>query len=291
MGAWGTGFWSDDDTCDVREDYLDRLRKKKTPEEALAEMLPIYMPDQDGESGYLFWLTIALLQWEYGHLTEPIKEKALAILSSNVDDERWAEASPSDRRKRRQVMEQLAAKLRTPQVKPKKLRPYVRKRNRFQVGDVLSLRFGTMKPSEQDVFRQDTERFWPFQNLYGAALIVDFWEVNIGDIYINPVVALYDWLGAAPARMSDLEAVPFFRTEFYSNEGKRYFWAADMPLKREFDWYDLQVIGHLDRLPFTDSELAEGYIKDANRWGTLEKTIADPWLETGRELPKKPETE
>ena len=83
MGAWGTGFWSDDDTCDVREDYLDRLRKKKTPEEALAEMLPIYMPDQDGESGYLFWLTIALLQWEYGHLTEPIKEKALAILSSN----------------------------------------------------------------------------------------------------------------------------------------------------------------------------------------------------------------
>ena len=148
-----------------------------------------------------------------------------------------------------------------------------------------------MKPSEQDVFRQDIERFWPFQNLYGAALIVDFWEMDIGDIYINPVVALYDWLGAAPARMSDLEAVPFFRTEFYSNEGKRYFWAADMPLKREFDWYDLQVIGHLDRLPFTDSELAEGYIKEANRWGTLEKTIADHWLETGRELPKKPETE
>lgn len=26
MGAWGTGLYQDDVTCDIKEDYLNRLR-------------------------------------------------------------------------------------------------------------------------------------------------------------------------------------------------------------------------------------------------------------------------
>ena len=66
MGAWGTGFYSDDETLDIKDTYLDLLRKKVPPEEAVAQMMEEWKPDKDQECGYFFWLTIALLQWEYG---------------------------------------------------------------------------------------------------------------------------------------------------------------------------------------------------------------------------------
>jgi len=181
MGAWGTGFWSDDMTSEVRDDYLDLLRRGATPEEAVAKLLPQYQPEADEESGYLFWLAIASLQWDYGHLSDELRAKALAILDSGVDEERWAEsARPADQRKRREVLQKLGQKLASVQEKPKKLRPYGYKRTRWKVGDVISLRFGLMG----DHRITPDEEYWPYHNCYGAALVVGFWEEDLGDIYV-----------------------------------------------------------------------------------------------------------
>ncbi len=54
MGAWGTGFYSDDTTSDVRDTYLDLLRKRVPPEEAVAQMLEEWKPDRDEECGISF---------------------------------------------------------------------------------------------------------------------------------------------------------------------------------------------------------------------------------------------
>ena len=35
MGAWGTGLYQDDDTCDIKEEYLTYLRIGMSNEEAL----------------------------------------------------------------------------------------------------------------------------------------------------------------------------------------------------------------------------------------------------------------
>ena len=51
MGAWGTGFYSDDTTSDVRDTYLDLLRKKTPPEEAVVRMEEQWQPDRDPEGG------------------------------------------------------------------------------------------------------------------------------------------------------------------------------------------------------------------------------------------------
>ncbi len=94
--------------------------------------------------------------------------------------------------------------------------------------------------------------------MYGAVLVVDFWERDLGDIHFDPVVALYDWIGKEPVTMADLDGVPFLKTEMYGNHGKRQFWAADMPWKRLYDWYDLARIGHLDEFPFYQGTASRG---------------------------------
>lgn len=281
MGAWDTGFWSDDTTSDVRNSYMDGLKKKRPPEEVLAQLVNEYEMDTD-DDGYLCWLAVALLQWEYGHLSEEVKAKALAALHSGADEERWTEASEKDRRKRREVMRQLEEKLLSTNEKPKKVRPYVRKRTKWKVGDVISVRFGTMNPHQ-------AERLWPFQNLYGAVLVVDFWEEDLGDIYVTPVVAPYEWIGCSPAREKDLKNASFLRELSRRGAVMSRFWLADVPLKQDYSWYDLDVLFHIDQIPFSKEELPSPQAARTFGWGNLGAHIADTWLEMGREIPSRKE--
>lgn len=281
MGAWGPGFFSDDQTSDVRDDYLDGLRKGQTPEKVVEQMVTTFQPEQDEESGYLFWLTIAKLQWEYGHLSDSIRKRALAILASNVDEERWKDARASDRRKRREVLAKLEENLRSDNAKPKKIRPYGRKRCPWKVGDVISLRFGIM------THPTISPRYHAFQDLYGAALVVDIWEENIGDIYENPVIALYDWVGAEEARLETLHGISFFQAELNYKRGQRFLWAGDLPIKLDYDRYDLKRVGHLDKSLFSLQEVQGGYIERCIPWITVEIAIADHWMEMERDIPQK----
>lgn len=277
MGTWGTGFWSDDTTSDVRHSYMDGLKKKRLPEEILTQLVDEYEMDTD-DDGYLCWLAVALLQWEYGHLSEVVKAKALDALHSGADEERWAEASEKDRRKRMEVMRRLEEKLLSTNEKPKKVRPYVRKRTKWNVGDVISVRFGSMNPYQ-------AEYLWPFQNLYGAVLIVDFWEEGLGDIYVTPVVAPYEWVGCSPAQEKDLKGVPFLKRESRHGAVMSRFWLARVPFKEDYSWHDLDVLFHIDPIPFSKEELPTPQQAQIYGWGNLGAVIADSWLEMGREVP------
>ena len=284
MGAWGTGFYSDDTTSDVRDTYLDLLRKRVPPEEAVAQMLEEWKPDRDEECGYLFWLTIALLQWEYGHLPQERREKALAILASGVDEARWAEVRPRDREKRREVMAKLEAKFRSEPEKVKKLRPYTHKRLPWKVGDVLSLRLGR----ECEPWRGSTF-CWPFDDLYTAVLIVDSWEEDAGDIYDIPVVAVYDWMGAEEAAIENLAGTPFLRGDDWfrgKEEHKRYFHSVDHPLRQDYLWNDLKKLGHLEQLPAFPREEWE-YRKKTNRWGVMGEMLIMEWVLRGKPIPRR----
>lgn len=92
MGAWGTGLYQDDDTCDIKEEYLNYLRIGKTNEEALQEVISDNKEMiKDDEIGPLFWLALADTQWKYGRLTNDIRDRALEVIDSGKDLERWKE--------------------------------------------------------------------------------------------------------------------------------------------------------------------------------------------------------
>lgn len=283
MGTWGTGFWSNDITSDIRNSYMNGLRKKRSPEEVLAQLVDEY--EMDSDNGYLCWLAVALLQWEYGHLSEAVKAKALTALHSGADEKFWMDESEKDRCKRREVMRQLEEKLLSTNQKPKKVRPYIRKQTPWKVGDILSVQFGTLRP-------YGPEQLWLAQGLYGAALIVDFFEMDLGDIYVDPVIVIYDWIGAVPAQRSDLSEASFFQADVYFTNKPCLFWIADIPTKLDYSRYGLQVTTHLEEIPFSKEELENPISRSASTecppsWGAFELAIASHWLKAGRPFPQK----
>lgn len=49
MGAWGTGLFDDDTTCDIRDSFIDYLDEGNTPEKATQLVLEEYMDEVDSE--------------------------------------------------------------------------------------------------------------------------------------------------------------------------------------------------------------------------------------------------
>ena len=89
MGAWNTSLYGNDTARDVKGDYVHKLRSGKSDQEAMEAMLVEYERTKDDEDeGPLFWLALADTQWEYGRLTEPVREKALQLLGGSGAMER-----------------------------------------------------------------------------------------------------------------------------------------------------------------------------------------------------------
>ena len=92
MGAWGTSLYANDSAGDIRGDYLDKLKRGKTNEEATKELVEANANTGDVEEEPLFWFALADTQWNYGRLLPEVKEKALLYLSQSKEWERWKES-------------------------------------------------------------------------------------------------------------------------------------------------------------------------------------------------------
>lgn len=123
MGAWGTGLYSDDTTCDVRDDYVKNLKHGLSNEEAYQNILDRYgkLLDQP-EIATLVYFALADTAWRYGRLSESLKVKTLLLLKSGGDIFAWQDA-PRDAASRVKVLRSLEARLSSaqPPVKPIKL--------------------------------------------------------------------------------------------------------------------------------------------------------------------------
>lgn len=116
MGAWNTSLYGNDTARDVKGDYVHKLRSGKSDREAMEAMLVEYERTKDDEDeGPLFWLALADTQWEYGRLTEPVREKAIQLLAQGVDQERWSEAGAEKLEAWNETCRALGEKLRSPQ--------------------------------------------------------------------------------------------------------------------------------------------------------------------------------
>lgn len=130
----------------------------------------------------LFWLALADTQWEYGRLTEPVREKALQLLAQGVDQERWSEAGAEKLAAWNETCRALGEKLRSPQPPRKRIRPYKLYQCPWALGDVFAYRFSGAYSREKGfagkyvVFRKVGEdTWWPGHRI--------------------PVVRLYRWIG------------------------------------------------------------------------------------------------
>ena len=206
MGAWGTSLYANDTTSDVRGDYLDKLRRGKTNEEATRELIDenqSIMGNEEEEP--LFWFALADIQWNYGRLLPPVKEKALEFLEKDGDITVWKEsAKKKDYEAWLQIREKLKEKLLMPQPALKKVYKYRTYHCKWKVGDVYAYRFDSEYSKQRGfygkymVFRKTGEaRSWP-------------------PTIIIPVVQIYEWIGD---QIPDLKQVmawkKYLRNESY----------------------------------------------------------------------------
>ena len=82
----GTSLYANDAASDIRGDYVDKLRRGKTNEEATRELIEKNREIMgDVEEEPLFWYALADTQWNYGRLLPEVKEKALYFLSKRAN--------------------------------------------------------------------------------------------------------------------------------------------------------------------------------------------------------------
>lgn len=192
MGAWGTGLYQDDDTCDIKEEYLTYLRIGMSNEEAQEELIECNEElIEDEEIGPLFWLALADTQWEYGRLTNEVKEEALEVINSGKDLERWEEDKKLYE-KRKKVLEDLKERLNTKQPEEKKIRKMIFTRPNWNVGDILLYQI-----QEEDL----KDHKW--YGKYVLLKVMGTEKLTIGylekDKYYHEkeLISIYNWIGNA----------------------------------------------------------------------------------------------
>lgn len=109
MGTWGVGIFQNDTADDVRYYYKAKLKKGKSDEEALREIIEEskdYIYEDDDK--YDFWFGLADLTYDLGRLTDEVKTKALKLIECGSDLDRWED---SDCKKREKQLDKLKEKL------------------------------------------------------------------------------------------------------------------------------------------------------------------------------------
>lgn len=114
MGTWGTEIFEDDLASDIRATYLELIAGGTSPDDAAQQTQTRFSSAlHDSDESIVFWLALAAIQRHYGHVTDAVKNEALRVIASGLDEQRWKDASPEDQQTRKQVLQELRAKLTT----------------------------------------------------------------------------------------------------------------------------------------------------------------------------------
>lgn len=157
MGAWGTGLYSDDIACEVRDDYKDILGNGIFEPEATKHLIKQWRSELlDPDVAPVFWLTLADVQWNLGRLQEQVKKEALTIIENGSDLIRWHHDKKLER-KRKEILAKLREKLAALPPEQKKVKKRYIASTDWRLGDVHSFRLqsGTLVLLHVIGFHQD----------------------------------------------------------------------------------------------------------------------------------------
>lgn len=280
MGAWGTSLYANDSASDIRGDYVDKLKRGKTNEEATKELIDANRDIMgDIEEEPLFWFALADTQWNYGRLLPEIKEKALFYLSQDEELERWKESGEKQLNAWKKTLETLKEKLESPQPPAKKVSKYRLYQCKWKLGDIFAYRFTSSYSKEKGfegkyvVFRKVSEDVW--------------WPGHI-----IPVVQVYKWIGDdVPSidKLSNFDLLPAFYSPSvfnkFPNKVLEYKIKLISESEKNIPKENLTFLGNLlgnDLIPFRGYDYWTGYYPigwESSKYNTkFEHYIIDMYL-------------
>ncbi len=204
MGAWGVKLYQDDVACDLKEEYIDALKRGISNEEITEKLINEYVGDIDDEP--IFWFALADTQWNYGRLLDNVKEQALKHISNGVNLERWEE-NPELYEKRKKVLEELKEKLNAPQPPEKKVKGYGKPyKCEWAIGDVFAY------PLESEEVKE-----LGFEGQY--LIIIKVGETKWYPEHVIPVVKLkVTKNGKIPETIDEINELEYIQSDVYLDD-------------------------------------------------------------------------
>lgn len=136
MGAWGVAVFSDDLATDLRGDFRELIGEGLSPSEATERLMTEYASSlEDPNEMPVFWIALALTQWNLGRLEDRTKNMALAVIDDGTDLSRWDD--PVHRAKRAAVLAKVRAELLSTQPPAKRIPRTVKESNAWEIGEII----------------------------------------------------------------------------------------------------------------------------------------------------------
>ena len=287
MGVWGVGLFQDDVTCDIKQEYLNRLRIGYTNEEATEEVID-YNADsvEDEEEAPLFWFALADIQWRYGRLLPEVKEMAMKYLKSGEDLERW-KGNAKLYKKRKFVLEELEKKLNSPMPTERKVSKLYLKKATWRPGDLLLYKIGN---GENDADSEIYKSRWCGK--YVMIRVINDIRLNVGslpqDKYYNEMsgVKMYNWVGDHEPNLDIVKKLGFLQLRRFSPYSKTENRTFDFT-KKELKQLDFKVIEHnpksvesiepvdIIHVPFQDTRWIDEEIIEALDYALENNSLVD----------------
>lgn len=211
MGAWSAEIFDDDGAEEIKEEYKILLGYGISPEKAYQKIEDYFYSDYKGEHDEdVYWLSIALFQWQNGILLEEIKQEALRCIDDENYLERWKDSGEQIYQKRKKVLEDLKYKLKNEVKERKKKFTKCPKRYRYktewEVGDLLAykmlspmFKWGDLVDAEDKRKLQKAQELIKDRYILLRVVAVDKMPVSAIcpelDYSSSAVVMLYDWVG------------------------------------------------------------------------------------------------
>ncbi|MBS2030538.1 MAG: hypothetical protein JST54_21730 [Deltaproteobacteria bacterium] len=201
MGTWGADIFDGDLASDLRGQLRDLLGEGVPPARAIKQLLAEWNDAlRDPEDGPIVILALAATGWDLGRPDAALFQRALKLIDAGADLAHWEQEAPKLAPARRRALNALAAKLRKPPPKPKRIPKRVLAETDLEVGDLVGYRLSTGA--------------W-------VALVVNEITQDKGGRY--PIVDVVDWIGREPPTEKDVrgkpakgawfKSVPHFREE------------------------------------------------------------------------------
>lgn len=146
MGFWGTGISSNDMFLDVYSDFFQNYNEGLEANEISQKLIKNYQEELNSEEySTNFWFALAKSQWECKALEEETLLKVQTIIENNIDLKIWEDfdASKSDLKKRKLVLDKFLNSLKIEKEKPKARKKTNIKQPKFSKGDCFTFKLNT----------------------------------------------------------------------------------------------------------------------------------------------------
>ena len=280
MGTWGTKLYENDLALDLKEEYIEKLKKGIENKEALEQIKQEYKEEiEDNDEETVFWMVLADTMWNLGKMTDEVKNKALQSIKKDL--KKWEQESENSKDvvKREKELEKLKNKLNSEMPKEKKFRQQnpnkVKNKYIWNIGDIYAYQLKGEKAKKL--------------GLYGRYLL--FRKVGEGKNEAkNSVAIVYIQITDTDILPRSKEEIAKLEYVIISNEGnvKHEYIVELYRVTQKVYKEDLIYIGNFDNLPTPKDEYRDQNSQNVDilPWYFIETHFLDNMINLGTN--KKP---